>query len=133
MKIQTYQLEVKDSIFDPQMMGAKTTEKTAYYRKFASRSDKTFYKVWIYLDGPDLPFVKQVKYTLHKTFRDPVKRVERKSNNPFCALVIWTWGIFEVKVEAEDMNGRIIHLTHFLSYNEQFKQKEIKWLEKPVS
>jgi transcription initiation factor IIF auxiliary subunit len=132
MKIQTYQLEVKDSLFNPNQQ-TKSRKQVAFYRKYPSRSDKTFYKVWIYLDGPDLPFVKRVKYTLHRTFRNPVKLIERSSNNPHCALVIWTWGIFEVKVEVEDMKGRVIRMDHFLCYNEQFDRKDIDWVANPAS
>jgi len=123
MKIKTYNLKVKDTL----LFSTETeNEPIAFYKKF-SESEKTLYKVRISIDGKDLPFVKRVKYTLHKTFRNPVKTIERSSKNPDCGFYIWTWGIFKIKVEIEDINGRIIELYHNLNYGNEIKNSKISW------
>jgi len=128
VRAQTYRIGVKDSIFDP--YARKSKERTAYYRPLANRDDLTYYKVWIYLDGDDLPFVKSVKYILHDSFRNRVRIVESESSNPRCAAKIWTWGIFTVDVEIEDLDSRIIRMSHHLSYGDEVVQDGINWIEK---
>ncbi len=132
MQVKTYNLDVKDSIFDPNCTDEKQKyiahfKKHALSKKDESKKDKTFYKVWLYLEGPDLPFVKSVKYYLHKSFPNPVKMVERKASNSNCALVLWTWGFFTVKVEIEDMKGRVITMEHYLNYGNELKSDKIAW------
>jgi hypothetical protein len=80
------------------------------------------YRVWLYLEGRDLPYVKQVTYRLHDTFEDPNRVVPRTASNPNCALAIWTWGIFEVLAVVEDKSGNAFELRHKLSYGEQLKE-----------
>lgn len=77
------------------------------------------YKVWLYLDGPDLPYVKRVTYMLHPTFPDPERVVHRTAANPRCALPIWTWGLFTVTARVEDKQGRTVELLHDLTYGDQ--------------
>jgi transcription initiation factor IIF auxiliary subunit len=79
------------------------------------------YKVRIFLEGQDLPFVRQVTYGLHKTFRNPHRVVERTISNPDCRLEIWTWGIFEVTADVQDNTGQVYRLTHQLTYGKELE------------
>ncbi|WP_299133668.1 pYEATS domain-containing protein [uncultured Tenacibaculum sp.] len=126
-RVKTYDIKVRDSIFSPNKKGGNK-ELIAHYKKNTSRSSKTLYKVYLFIEGKDLPFIKKVKYTLHKTFRNPVKTIERKSDNTNCSLVIWTWGLFNIKVELEDINGEIIHMNHYLNYGSEVKTKGVNWI-----
>ena len=110
-------IEVRDTVFDP-----ASSSKVIYVRESGWKKPHT--KVWLFLDGVDLPYVKSVTYTLHKTFPNPVRNVKRTISNPNCAHVIWTYGTFEVKVTIEDKSGRFHKRTHRLEYPTQFKDAE---------
>jgi hypothetical protein len=106
-------LSIRDSAFDP-----NSSERVIYYRHFRS-AGRDLYKVWLYLEGPSLPFVKKVKYILHPTFPKPERTVTRTMENPNCQLIIWTWGFFTVKAMVEDKQGNQIFLEHYLTYRDQ--------------
>lgn len=103
---------VRDSVFEPG--GAATPILVD-----ESLKDHPRYKVWLYLEGPDLPYVKRVTYILHPTFPDPERVVNRTAANPNCALPIWTWGIFRILAQVEDKRGRTVHVQHDLTYADQ--------------
>ena len=68
-----------------------------------------------------------MKYTLHSTFgKNRVKIVKRKPGNLQCGLVIWTWGVFTVKVEIEDLKDSIIKMEHRLTFGDQLKETSVK-------
>ncbi|GAB5398869.1 MAG: hypothetical protein Aureis2KO_04540 [Aureisphaera sp.] len=124
MKLKTYNLRVKDSLddFDESI----DSEQVVYYRETAS-GGKKLYKVRIFLEGRDLPYVKQVKYTLHSTFgKNRVKIIERRPSNLDCGLLIWTWGIFTVHVEIEDVKGRVTEVDHYLTFGNQLGDDRVK-------
>jgi len=115
-------LTVKDSLFDPD-----SSERFAQFRK--GPTGETLYKVCIYLDGPDLPFVQDVVYNLHETFSPPTRRVSRSLTNPRCKLEIWTWGIFTITATIETKAGDQLTLTHGLGYGQEISSKETRFRE----
>ncbi len=117
-------VEVRDSVFDPDLN--PETNKKVYWREGSDGS--ALYKVWLYLAGEDLPYVHSVTYTLHPTFPDPTRRVSRTLTNPNCELVLWTWGMFEVKAAIEDKTGGIYEAVYKLSYDRQLKQEGIEYV-----
>ncbi|MDC8002932.1 hypothetical protein POV27_02655 [Aureisphaera galaxeae] len=124
MKLKTYNLRVKDTLED--FDDSNESDQTVFYRE-TSKSKKKLYKVRIYLEGRDLPYVKQVKYTLHSTFgKNRVKIVRRRPSNLDCGLLIWTWGIFTVQVEIEDVKGRVTELDHYLTFGNQLQDSRVK-------
>ncbi|MBX2826807.1 MAG: hypothetical protein KTR22_01510 [Flavobacteriaceae bacterium] len=123
MKLKTYNLRVNDTLVD--FDESNDAQQTVFYRE-ASRSKRKLYKVRIFLEGRDLPYVKQVKYTLHSTFgKNRVKVVRRRPANLDCGLLIWTWGIFTVHVEIEDLKGRVTELEHYLTFGEQLQDRRV--------
>ncbi len=123
MNIQTYSIQLRDSVVNPNEPLTKEQNCVAHYRKASSSSNQLLYQVFLYLEGKDLPFVKRVKYILHDSFRNPVQLVEQTTLNQNCSIAIWTWGIFWVKAEVEDVKGRIIKLEHYLTYGKQIENK----------
>lgn len=115
-------LAVKDSVFDPSL-DPNISDLTVTVRQ----AKKPLYKVWIYLEGKDLPFIESVTYTLHKTFADPVRTVRRTSANPMCELVIWTWGLFEVAARVIDRQGQAYDFSHSLTYGNELRQGGLKY------
>ncbi len=106
-------LELKDSLFDPD-----SPDQTPRWRN--PRSDKPLYRVFLYLDGPGLPYVNAVTYVLHPTFKEPTRQVFRTYANPHCKLELWTWGLFRVQAIVTDRDGNMLTLTHNLQYSSEF-------------
>jgi hypothetical protein len=82
------------------------------------------YHVYIWLQGPHVPFVRGVEYNLHPSFDPPVRVVERTSENPNCELDFWTPGVFEVKATVTDVNGRPFQIFHPLTFNKAFEKEQ---------
>jgi hypothetical protein len=112
-------IEVKDSIFDPSLPPGAPRQ-IWRNQKYGS----PFYKVWLYLDGPDLPYVQCVTYELHETFPEPIRKIVRTLANPNCRLAIWTWGIFEVKVVIQDRESNSYHVMHKLNYGDELEKAQ---------
>lgn len=115
-------LEVKDSLFDPSL---DFTEAKVHVRK---KDGKEYCKVWIYLEGNDLPYVEQVTYALHGSFQNPIQTVVRTLSNPSCALAFWTFGAFVVKATILDKKGFSYLASHPLSYEKQFPTEREKYV-----
>jgi transcription initiation factor IIF auxiliary subunit len=107
-------ITVRDTVFDP-----KCDDRVVYFREIEGRK---LYKVWIYLEGAELPYINSATYVLHPTFPQPVRRVPRSVSNPNCELVIWTWGVFGLNVTVEDKVGRTYQLQHYMSYDQQLQK-----------
>lgn len=106
-------IEVRDTVFDPNL--PHTDDAPVHFRK----GDRIEYKVWLYLEGNDLPYIDSVTYTLHETYRPPNRNVQRTPANPNCQLEIWTWGLFTVKVTILDKKGFSYEVAHSLTYDRQ--------------
>jgi transcription initiation factor IIF auxiliary subunit len=106
-------LSVVDTPFDPD-----SEEKVVLYRIVEG---KWLYKVWLYLEGADLVFVGQVKYILHPTFKRREQVVHRTYDNPNCRLLIYTWGIFEVRAIVR-AGGESYELRRRLQYDQRFSE-----------
>lgn len=119
-------VEIRDTVFDPSIYGTDpvssdtpSTPRIVYVRQ---KGSKPTYKVWLYLSGNDVPYVESVSYALHPTFAEPKRTIRRTLSNPNCQLVIWTWGIFEVKAAIKTKNGKLHLLRHQLTYGRQLEQ-----------
>ncbi len=113
-------VDVKDSAFDPDATGH-----TILVRN--KSADQPLYRVFLYLDGPDLPFVDSVQYELHPTFTNPTRTVSRTPANPRCKLEIWTWGLFQVTATIRDRKGRTHVRYRDLQYDKEFQAEGVKF------
>lgn len=118
-------LQVKDSLFDPNL---PLSEAKVYVRK---KDGKKYFKVWLYLEGGDLPYVENVTYALHRSIPNPVQRVDRTPANPNCALTFWTFGAFVVKATILDKKGFSYHVGNRLTYEKQFPTEKEKYVDEP--
>lgn len=109
---------IADTPFDP-----NGRERVVYYRP---KNEKRYYKIFIYLTGPDMPFVKRVTYTLHPSFQVQHNSVQRSLSNPNCKLAVWVWGKFEVFASVEDKKGNIYKLSHYLHFDSYFNPKKFE-------
>ncbi len=114
-------IKVRDSVFEP-----GSPSKKVYYKR---TGDTALYKVWLFLDGDDLPYVMGVTYRLHSTFPEPNQTVRRTLSNPNCQLVIWTWGLFKIKALIEEKSGVIRELDYQLQYDKELQQKGVEYVE----
>ena len=112
---------VRDSLFDPE----RGSERVVQFRR--SSPDHTLYRVFLYLDGLDLPFVNLVTYQLHETFSPNTRTVARTPSNPRCKIDIWTWGAFTVRAVIEDKQGRTWTMTHQLEYVTQLSEANLQY------
>jgi len=116
-------LEVKDTVFNPGLSREDPNNKV----NVRQEGDVYYYKVWLYLDGYDLPYVDSVTYTLDSSFSEPNQTVRRTLTNPNCQLTIWTWGLFTVVATIIDKKGYKYQVSHQLSYKEQLPPEESKY------
>lgn len=115
MKQSRLEITLRDSLYPPE-------GSTDVIRYDASIEGHPRYQVWLYLEGPDLPYVRKATYHLHPTFPEPIRVVRRTPSNPNCALAVWAWGMFDVRAEVEDKRGHRHTLRHRLAYDRQIKQ-----------
>lgn len=113
-------LRIIDTVFNPDIYGVEEfpvipADKTLNVH-INSSGKSPLYKVWLFLSGNDLPYVENTTYELHKTFKNPFRRIERNLNNLDCRLTIWTWGIFEIKATILHKSGRTYSISHYLNY-----------------
>ncbi|MBN2493511.1 MAG: hypothetical protein JXR96_02875 [Deltaproteobacteria bacterium] len=72
----------------------------------------------VFVEGPQsaLDRIRCVEYTLHPTFRDPVKMVcQRGGRYPF-GYTATGWGTFDIKVRILTHDGRVQHMVHPLKF-----------------
>lgn len=114
------ELSLKDSPFDPDHPSP-----VVLVRK--TSPDRPLYRVFLYLEGPDLPFVKSVTYHLHETFAASIRRVDRSPSNPHCKLEIWTWGLFLLRATVHDKSGNRLNIEKQLDYDRTFQRTDIEF------
>lgn len=117
MVVTELNIRVRDTVFDPNLPGSAA-------KKVSIREEEgtTIYKVWLYLEGDDLPLVESVTYNLHETFLNPSRTVKLTPSNPNCQLVIWTWGIFTVRATILDRRGLTFEVSHYLEYDKELPE-----------
>lgn len=101
-----------------------SSHESHFYVKRSGGQDR--FKVYLFLEGNDLPYVDSVTYYLHPTFKNPVKTIMRTAGNPNCSLVIWTWGLFTVRARVATKSGKVLELQHHLGYDREIKSKSLK-------
>lgn len=82
------------------------------------------WSVWI--EGPkrDLDAVESVEYTLHHTFRDPVRTIKTRQNG--FKLSTGGWGVFPIYARASRKDGSIVRLKHQLTLTYPDGRKNLK-------
>jgi transcription initiation factor IIF auxiliary subunit len=92
-------------------MAAKTSLKIAQSEKY-EEDDWWSWSVWIEGSETDLDEIKNVEYTLHPTFRDPVRTVATRRNK--FKLASGGWGIFPIYARVLKKDGSTFRLNHQL-------------------
>lgn len=110
-------IQLRDSAFEP---GGPSGEAI---RVDVAEGRRARYKVWLYLEGRDLPYVRSVTYYLPNDFPDPVRAVPRTPQNPYCKLAVWAWTYFSVTADVEDRSGHVTRLVHSLQYGQDLTEK----------
>ncbi|MCB9592787.1 MAG: hypothetical protein H6719_08645 [Sandaracinaceae bacterium] len=115
------ELAMQDSALDPDRPDDRRIE----HRRFTPKG-RMHYRVFLYLVGPDLPFVRDVVYELHPTFAQRTRRVRRTLENPSCKLEIWTWGTFEIRATVHTKDAGAVTLTHDMRYPGDFDAPDVQ-------
>lgn len=111
-------LTIRDSVLGPNEKG-----QSYFLREAPGRKNR--YRVWLYLEGRDLPYVESVTFYLHPTFKNRKIKVIRSIDNPNCSLAIWTWGLFKVTAVVETKSGDSFKLAHDLRYDREIMEKRL--------
>ena len=122
---QRYDLRVVDSAIEMDEAG-----RPLVHYKPRRPGRRPHYKVAIRLEGMDLPYVASVTYRLHRSFKERTHTVDRTILNPDCALTIWTWGLFVVRVIIHLKSGHRISVDHQLHYDRAIRaaaREEVQW------
>jgi len=114
-----FQIEVVDTPFNP-------SDSSREVKIHHSKEKRPLYRVFLYLAGPDLPFVKRVTYHLHPTLSPQTQLVERSATNPDCRLELWLWGTFVVKAIVEDAKRNTYEFKHPLEFTRYFDEATFK-------
>src|SRR5262245_46424336 len=120
MQQRALNIVVKDSLFDPD----RPDDKFVQVRRSGGTS---LYRVFLYLDGLDVPFVNRVTYKLHETFSPRERTVTRSPSTTRCKIDIWTWGVFTVVAVIEDKQGRTFTMSHYLEYAAQLSEANLQY------
>lgn len=114
MELIEYNITPKDSLKNPYFGGS------AEFTRINNRNKEIpYYKVWLFIEGLDLPFIKRVTYVLPKSFKNNRITVVQTIDNRKCVTPIWTWALFSIKIEIEDIGGRTFQINHQLTYGDE--------------
>lgn len=115
-------IEVKDSLFDPDLPKSLASVVNVHSLRTGTATPaqgKKYYKVWLYLEGHDLPYLDRVTYTLHRSYTPPTLTLRRTPSNLRCKVAILASGVFKVKATLWDKRGFSRLVTHELSYTQE--------------
>ena len=109
-------VQILDSVYDPDGGDNKILKK-----------HNKLYRVFVYLDGFDIPSVQSVTYQLpSKDFKNSRHHINRTPSNPTCKLIVWTWGTFVVRAQVKDLEGRTYKISHQLIWDSEVKPNLIE-------
>lgn len=123
IKKASVELRILDSAIDPD----RPTERVIRYRKIEGAPGKFSYQVFVWLDGPDLPFVDRARWDLHESFGQRQVEVARSFANQRCKLTLWTWGLFEIRAKVVLKDRGELELGHMLGYDREFSDPTLKF------
>lgn len=92
-------------------MAAKNSLRIEQSQKYEG-DDWWSWSVWLDGPRPDLHAVDLVEYTLHPTFRDPVRTIKTRRNG--FKLDTEGWGVFPIYARVCKRDGSVIRLKHQL-------------------
>ena len=110
-------VEIVDTPFDPDAQERVVQVRT-------TTDGQQLYRVFIYLTGRDLPFVRSVTYQLPSAIADPpVRTVVRSPAARDCRIDLWVRGSFEIRAVVEDLKDGTHELEHLLQFGQYFDEK----------
>ena len=125
MKPTEIDVQLKHSVFNP---GLPPSDPSNKVQVRPETDDTYYYRVFLYVDGYELPYVESVTYTLDDSFPNPEQIVRRTPANPICQLVVWTWKeLFTVVATIVDKKGNSYRITHDVSYVSELPQAEDRY------
>ena len=123
MQLKKLDIEVKNELYDP----ASKKPQVLYM----TRGVRNIYRSRLYVIGPEVDKIKEVRYTLHPTFPNPVRIAENRKNN--FETIIWAWGeftIYGVVITSDDGEYPFIYQFRFRDQLLEAEKKEIPFIQK---
>lgn len=85
------------------------------------------YRVFLRLEGPDLPLVKSAVYVFDSSVSPREVTIPRSETSPDCLYEVWLWGKFEVNGYVIDVKDQTYPLSpHYLDYDSYFEDAAFK-------
>jgi transcription initiation factor IIF auxiliary subunit len=110
-------VRVRTSCFDPD-----GKDRTIAVREQPALPDVPLYRVFLFLDGRDLPYVEAATYVLHPTFPEPRRTVRRTPTNPSCKLETWAWGEYPMQTEVTLKAGDRVTIRHPFAFSDEVER-----------
>lgn len=82
-----------------------------------SEREREHYHIGVWIEGSaeELGQVEHVEYVLHPSFKRPVRTSSNRDNK--FSVTFWTWGMFPIDVYIHMLDGSVVTLQHYLSYD----------------
>ncbi|MBP6897037.1 MAG: hypothetical protein KBC94_21685 [Pseudacidovorax sp.] len=71
--------------------------------------------IWIEGTKSELDSIEHVEYTLHPSFKRPIRSSSNRANK--FSITIWTWGMFMIDVAIHLRDGSIHRIQYYLTYD----------------
>lgn len=119
MKANELEIQVRDTVFNPALPQSDPRNKVHYQKR---AKDTYYYRVFLFIDGYDLPYVESVTYTFDDSFPEPTQTVRRTPQNTNCQIAIWTWQRqFTLSATIVDKKGNTYQVMHEMTYAKELK------------
>lgn len=112
-----WEVRVRTSCFDPD-----AKERRIAVREQPDVPDVPLYRIFLFLEGRDLPYVDSATYVLHPTFANPRRTVRRTPTNPACKLETWAWGEFPMQTEVSLKTGDTFKVRHQFAFSDEVEK-----------
>jgi transcription initiation factor IIF auxiliary subunit len=89
--------------------------KIKFWKPIGSGPEHFHVGVWLEGSEQELDSIERVEYTLHESFKHPVRSSSNRANK--FSITIWTWGMFMIDVAIHLRDGSVNQIQYYLSYD----------------
>jgi transcription initiation factor IIF auxiliary subunit len=109
-------IEFKNELYNPHI----GTPQVLYKKRIVRTGVRNIYRNRLYVTGHDVDKIKEVRYTLHHTFPNPV-RISKNPTNGF-ETIIWAWGEFDIHIKVTTKNNEEHTFEHRFEFGDQLRE-----------
>src|SRR6478672_8515134 len=72
-------------------------------------------RVWLEADRKQLDDIDRVEYTLHRSFKDPIRISNNRGDN--FSIFIWSYGMFAISAKLYYLDGMTSNIRYFMTFD----------------